>query len=104
VCCFFLLFPANPLSSCVLSRVLVLSCERPDRPREQATGRTLRVMKGSPQTLLALGRFDEATVTRVNEAVDALAKRGFRSLGVITQQEGGAFSFHGIVSLYDPPV
>jgi hypothetical protein len=36
--------------------------------------------------LLSLGRFAPETVVRVNEAVDSLAKRGYRSLGVISQQ------------------
>lgn len=73
----------------------------------RVTKRRLRVSKGSPQTLLALGRFDASKCSRVNAAVDELASKGYRSLGVMSMLQDGhsaaSWHFDGIISLYDPP-
>ena len=49
------------------------------------TGEKLRVTKGAPQVILALtASTDEDFISRVDQTVQSLADRGFRSLGVAT--------------------
>lgn len=76
-------------------------CEATVRQRAGTEdARTVRIAKGSPQTLLELGAFDGATKRAVTLAVDSLAQRGFRSIGVMLFSPD---RFVGIVSLHDPP-
>ncbi len=65
-------------------------------------GGEFRVAKGAPQVILALANPDQTLSSKVNKAVDALAARGFRTLGV-AKQEGGSWKFLGLIPLFDPP-
>jgi len=69
----------------------------------EAAGRRFRVAKGAPQAILALAGSGEALAGRVGAAVDAFAARGYRALGVARSEAQGAWSFLGIVPLFDPP-
>jgi len=69
----------------------------------EAAGRRFRVAKGAPQAILALAGSGEALAGRVGAAVDAFAARGYRALGVARSDAQGAWSFLGIVPLFDPP-
>ncbi len=70
-------------------------------------GRHLTVTKGAPQAVLALVPDDapdhEQLVQEIVGAVDDLAGRGFRALGVARREGGGAWEMLGVLPLSDPP-
>jgi len=80
----------------------------PVSKRTEATiehaGARLRVTKGAPQVILALAKPDAATEQRVRAAVDALAAKGYRTLGVARSDgDVGGWRFLGLLPLFDPP-
>jgi H+-transporting ATPase len=65
-----------------------------------------RVVKGAPQIVLSLcDDVDEKTRVEVNERVEELSRRGYRTLAVAKSDVGdlGNLSFVGLVPLADPP-
>jgi H+-transporting ATPase len=82
----------------------------PVHKRTEATvkgkdGKTFKVTKGAVQVILVLSRNADQVRGDVAKATDALAKRGYRALGVAKSSgEGeGDWQFLGILPLYDPP-
>ncbi|EDY38004.1 plasma-membrane proton-efflux P-type ATPase [Cyanobium sp. PCC 7001] len=77
--------------------------KRTEATAVDAAGRRLRVSKGAPQVILALA--DEATAVHpaVNQAVEAFACRGFRSLAVAAAEDDGPWRVLGVLPLFDPP-
>ncbi|QVL54752.1 MAG: plasma-membrane proton-efflux P-type ATPase [Simkaniaceae bacterium] len=65
-------------------------------------GKPLHVSKGAPQMVLELAKPDETFAKKVNDAVDAFAARGFRTLGV-AEGDGNSWKFLGLIPLFDPP-
>jgi H+-transporting ATPase len=53
--------------------------------------------------LLDLSQLDDATVKDINDTVDQLAAKGYRTLAVGRQQGGAALQLLGLIPLYDPP-
>ena len=60
------------------------------------------VAKGAPQVILELAKPDEKLTSQVNGAVDELASRGFRTIGV-AKGDGNSWTFLGLIPLFDPP-
>ena len=52
---------------------------------------------------MALCHLDPETAARAQEAVDDLAAKGYRTLGVARAANGGSWEFLGILPLFDPP-
>ena len=80
----------------------------PVHKRTEATvkgpdGKTFKVTKGAPQVILALAANTGAIKAAVDKAVDDFAARGFRALGVARAECDGAWTFLGVLPLYDPP-
>ncbi|RJR41384.1 MAG: plasma-membrane proton-efflux P-type ATPase [Deltaproteobacteria bacterium] len=65
--------------------------------------RTVSVTKGAPQVVMGLCRLAPEAMGRADQAVNGLAARGYRTLGVARAQDTGPWEFLGILSLYDPP-
>ena len=65
-------------------------------------GEKWAVSKGAPQMVLELAKPDDAFAKKVNDAVDAFASRGFRTLGV-AEGDGTSWKFIGLIPLFDPP-
>ncbi|MCB1074527.1 MAG: plasma-membrane proton-efflux P-type ATPase [Simkania sp.] len=63
---------------------------------------TFHAAKGAPQVILALANPDEKLAAQVNKAVEELAARGFRTLGV-AKGDGKSWTFLGLIPLFDPP-
>jgi H+-transporting ATPase len=69
----------------------------------QDSNQTLMVSKGAPQAILALCQ-DEAVETQATAQVEALARKGFRTLGVAYKKpDDDAFRFVGVLPFFDPP-
>jgi H+-transporting ATPase len=64
-------------------------------------GAQFLVSKGAPQVILTLCNADEALQKKVNNEVDALAAKGYRTLGVAKKE--GEWKLLGILPLSDPP-
>jgi H+-transporting ATPase len=79
----------------------------PIHKRTEATlkhgDQTFKVTKGAPQVILQLCYMDDETQARVDKAVDGLAAKGYRTLGVARSDDGSTWHFLGILPLYDPP-
>ncbi len=88
-------------------RVVAFEPFDPVRKRAEAEverdGRRFRVVKGAPQVVLDLCRPEAGTRRRAEAAVDALAAKGYRTLGVARADDGGAWRFLGLLPLFDPP-
>ena len=64
--------------------------------------RDFKVTKGAPQVILALDSNPSRIQSRVEQAVNGFAARGFRSLGVAHTNEQGQWQFLGVLPLSDP--
>ena len=68
-----------------------------------ASGANFKVSKGAPQVILDLCRVDPGERARMDAAVDALAAKGYRTLGVARGDGAGQWRFLGVLPLFDPP-
>jgi H+-transporting ATPase len=66
-------------------------------------GRTFRVTKGAPQVIFEICRIEGEVRSRAEGAVNDLASKGYRTLGVARADDEGPWQFLGILPLYDPP-
>jgi H+-transporting ATPase len=79
----------------------------PVHKRTEATvkgpdGNVFKVTKGAPQVILALDPNSARIESKINEAVNGFASRGFRSLGVARTNGKGKWQFMGVIPLSDP--
>ncbi|MGE0824647.1 MAG: plasma-membrane proton-efflux P-type ATPase [Candidatus Binatia bacterium] len=70
---------------------------------KNAENQTSQAAKGAPQVIMELCHLDAGTAQRAQEAVDALAAKGYRTLGVARSQNTGSWEFLGLLPLSDPP-
>ncbi|OMJ78748.1 hypothetical protein SteCoe_21359 [Stentor coeruleus] len=70
--------------------------------RNTRTGHTIKVSKGAPQVILAMAENPEIE-EMVTNAVNDLASRGYRTLGVGRADIEHKWVFLGLIPLYDPP-
>ncbi len=79
----------------------------PVRKRAEAEiefdGEPFCVTKGAPQVILDLAAPDDITRLGINSKVDALAEKGYRTLGVARKERNGKWRFLGLLPLFDPP-
>ncbi|KAF1966422.1 plasma membrane ATPase 1 [Bimuria novae-zelandiae CBS 107.79] len=59
--------------------------------------------KGAPKAILNLSNCDEETARLFRDKAADFARRGFRSLGVAYQKNGGDWVLLGLLSMFDPP-
>jgi H+-transporting ATPase len=59
--------------------------------------------KGAPKAILNLSNCDEETARLFRDKSSEFARRGFRSLGVAYQKNGGDWILLGLLSMFDPP-
>jgi Ca2+-transporting ATPase len=80
---------------------------------ENASGHRIIAAKGAPEAIMAVSDLTDSDRQQITEALQSLAVKGYRVLGVgstawsghdfpATQQEF-RFHFHGLVAFYDPP-
>ncbi|KPJ58237.1 MAG: metal ABC transporter ATPase [Deltaproteobacteria bacterium DG_8] len=66
-------------------------------------GKVFKVSKGAPQVILALLENREVVSPEINQEVERLAAKGYRTLGVASTDETGTWRFVGLIPLFDPP-
>lgn len=78
----------------------------PNTRRTEATvqfdGKTVDVIKGAVGVIIQLCKLDEQTKKKVQETMNEMAEKGYRSLGVALK-ENGEVKLIGMVGLYDKP-
>ena len=77
--------------------------ERTEATVRETNGSTFKVSKGAPQVIQALAMNAAEVQGAVDQAVNAFAVRGFRSLGVARTDAQGEWRFLGVLPLSDPP-
>jgi H+-transporting ATPase len=79
----------------------------PIRKRTEANiekdGQQFVAVKGAPQVLLDMSELSDEQVHQINQSVDALAGKGFRTLAVGRRQGDAPLQLLGLIPLYDPP-
>ncbi|BAU49724.1 cation-transporting ATPase [Sulfurifustis variabilis] len=65
--------------------------------------RRVRVAKGAPQAIAGLVGAGGELAERIRRATEALAARGYRTLGVARAEDSGPWRFLGLLPLSDPP-
>ncbi len=77
--------------------------KRTEAAVKAAAGGTFKATKGAPQVILELSANAGEVTPAVEQAVNAFASRGFRSLGVARAEGDGPWQFLGVLPLFDPP-
>jgi H+-transporting ATPase len=77
--------------------------KRTEATIQTSDGREFKVTKGAPQVILELSANADEVGKDVEQAIDAFAARGFRSLGVARTDEQEQWEFLGVLPLFDPP-
>jgi H+-transporting ATPase len=94
----------SPLEACKITKFIPFD---PVHKRTEATvqegDKVFKVTKGAPQVILELCHPDSEVQAQAQKAVDDLAAKGYRTLGVARADDGDAWRFLGILPLYDPP-
>jgi H+-transporting ATPase len=94
----------SPLQACSFMKFIPFD---PVHKRTEATvkdgDKTFKVTKGAPQVVMELCHLEGDIQTKAQAAVDELAAKGYRTLGVARADDGDDWRFLGILPLYDPP-
>jgi H+-transporting ATPase len=77
--------------------------KRTEASVKTAEGKTFKVTKGAPQVVMELTGLAGEQAERANRSIDALAARGYRTLGVARSDDGHTWHFLGILPMFDPP-
>ena len=79
----------------------------PSRKRTEAeiekAGKHFIAIKGAAQVVLALTQLSDEEVQGINQKVDQLAGKGYRTLAVGSRQGDAPVTLLGLIPLYDPP-
>ncbi len=79
----------------------------PIRKRTEAVieknGERFVAVKGAAQVLLEMAELPDREIWNVNQMVDLLASKGYRTLAVGRQEDGRPLELIGLIPLYDPP-
>jgi len=67
------------------------------------TGRTFKVTKGAPQVIMDLAGIRNEDRQKADQAVNQMAAKGQRTLGVARTLDDGTWRYLGILPLFDPP-
>jgi H+-transporting ATPase len=77
--------------------------KRTEATVRDSAGATFSVSKGAPQVILELCAVKGQDLERAQKAVDELATKGYRTLGVARRDNGKEWRFLGLLPLFDPP-
>ncbi|MEJ2760341.1 MAG: plasma-membrane proton-efflux P-type ATPase [Gammaproteobacteria bacterium] len=79
----------------------------PVRKRTEAEvehdGEHFTAVKGAAQVLMGMAELEDEEAGKLNETVDQLASKGYRTLAVGRRREGMPLELIGLIPLYDPP-
>ena len=76
--------------------------KRTESTIKNSENETFKVTKGAPQVITEMCHLKSEASTKAQRAVDELAAKGYRTLGV-ARSHNGSWEFLGILPLFDPP-
>ena len=65
--------------------------------------RSFLAVKGAPQVLIAMAELDEHVAHDINNTVELLASKGYRTLAVGRRENNRPLELLGLIPMYDPP-
>ena len=77
--------------------------KRTEATVKDGQGVSFKVAKGAPQIILDLCKPNTEVRASVEQAVEELAAKGYRTLGIARAEMDGGWEFLGILPMYDPP-
>jgi H+-transporting ATPase len=77
--------------------------KRTEATIQDSAGKLFRVTKGAPQVILGLAKLAGDDLQKAEQMVDGFASKGYRAIGVARSDAEGAWTFLGILPLFDPP-
>lgn len=77
--------------------------KRTEASVKDSRGHTFRVTKGAPQVIMEISGLGAKESERAGQAINDLAGKGYRTLGIARTDENDKWSFLGILPLFDPP-
>ena len=77
--------------------------KRTEAEIKDTDGKSFKVTKGAPQTIIGLSNLSESDKAKALKGVDDFAGKGFRTLGVARSREDSSWEYLGTLSLFDPP-
>jgi H+-transporting ATPase len=77
--------------------------KRTEAEIRDSAGKAFKVIKGAPQIILGLSQPSPEIAQAGKDKVNEFASKGFRTLGVARQEDGGPWNFLGLLPLFDPP-
>jgi H+-transporting ATPase len=77
--------------------------KRTEATVKDSQGKTFKVTKGAPQVVMEMCRLAQETSAKAQQAVDELASKGYRTLGVARSENRSSWKFLGLLPLFDPP-
>ena len=78
--------------------------KRTEATIQDTSGGTFQVTKGAPQVIMQMVGLSGAEQARAEQVVNAFAAKGYRALGAARKNSSDtAWTFLGILSLFDPP-
>ena len=69
----------------------------------ESAGQHFIAIKGAPQVLLEMSELSDDESHKLNQSVDTLAGKGYRTLAVGRKQGDAPLQLLGLIPLYDPP-
>ncbi len=66
-------------------------------------GEALHYTKGAPQVIIGMSDIGPEEKEKMESAIEDMATRGYRTLGVARSSDGTTWKFLGLISLLDPP-
>ncbi|MGH7780813.1 MAG: plasma-membrane proton-efflux P-type ATPase [Candidatus Binataceae bacterium] len=70
---------------------------------KDSENRTFKITKGAPQVIMELCHLKTEAASKAQRAVDELAAKGYRTLGVARSVDSDSWDFLGLLPLFDPP-
>ena len=77
--------------------------KRTEAQVSDSSGQIWTMTKGAPQVILELCHLPKTLLQDMQGRIQALAEKGYRTLGVARKAASGDWQFLGIIPLFDPP-
>ncbi len=77
--------------------------KRTEAEVKDSEGNEFKVAKGAPQVIQKLAGGDEEIGKKIDDLSNTFAQKGYRMLGVARSDDGDAWTYVGVLGLYDPP-
>jgi H+-transporting ATPase len=77
--------------------------KRTEATIKASDGKTFQVTKGAPQVIIGMAKLAGDDLAKAEKIVNDFATKGYRAIAVARGDEDGAWTFLGVLPLFDPP-